>query len=288
MDRVPRKAMSLSGLFNGQDAPQRALSFGIVSDIAPGRPVDAALDKLFAAILKAPFFDDHPWRTRMRPQFGRHAEFAAQFGIRPPICAPRSIPPWKSERPARESLSVRPAALSQHFDEFKPSLIPYPLPGIISTPRSPRGPIETSRVWAEMDRLGFDGVGLNEHHTTPHGLMNSPNMMAAVGAQHTKRLKFLHARQPPAAAQSAAHRRRDRDGDCMSRGRVLPGFARGIPREYDVYQVTMSESRARFEEAFEIILKAWTEEGSPTTAGSGTSTTSRSGRARSSSRIRRS
>ena len=42
-----------------------------------------------------------------------------------------------------------------------------------------------------MDKLGFDGVGLNEHHTTPHGLMNSPNMMAAVAAQRTKKLKFL-------------------------------------------------------------------------------------------------
>src|SRR3569832_2427588 len=46
-------------------------------------------------------------------------------------------------------------------------------------------------VWEEMDRLGFDGVGLNEHHTTPHGMMNSPNMMAAVAAQRTKKLKFL-------------------------------------------------------------------------------------------------
>ena len=46
-------------------------------------------------------------------------------------------------------------------------------------------------MWEEMDRLGYDGVGLNEHHTTPHGLMNSPNMMAAAGAQRTKKLKFF-------------------------------------------------------------------------------------------------
>ena len=45
----------------------------------------------------------------------------------------------------------------------------------------------------------------------------------------------------------------------MSRGRILSGFARGVPREYNVYGVSMGESRARFEEAVEIILKAWTE-----------------------------
>ena len=47
--------------------------------------------------------------------------------------------------------------------------------------------------------------------------------------------------------------------DTMSRGRILSGFARGVPREYNVYGVPMAESRARFEEAVEIILKAWTE-----------------------------
>ena len=45
----------------------------------------------------------------------------------------------------------------------------------------------------------------------------------------------------------------------MSRGRILSGFARGVPREYNVYGVPMAESRARFEEAVEIIMKAWTE-----------------------------
>ena len=47
--------------------------------------------------------------------------------------------------------------------------------------------------------------------------------------------------------------------DCLSRGRILSGFARGVPREYNVYGVSMGESRARFEEAVDIILKAWTE-----------------------------
>ena len=40
---------------------------------------------------------------------------------------------------------------------------------------------EHLEAWEAMDRLGYDGVGFNEHHTSPYGLMNSPNLMAAAG-----------------------------------------------------------------------------------------------------------
>jgi alkanesulfonate monooxygenase SsuD/methylene tetrahydromethanopterin reductase-like flavin-dependent oxidoreductase (luciferase family) len=151
---------------------------------------------------------------------------------------------------------------ARHFDEFKADrLIPYPLPGRHFDPEvAARTYADSIALWKEMDRLGFDGVGLNEHHTTVHGMMNAPNMMAAVGAQHTERLKFLQLgnliplHNPLRIAEEIAM------ADCMSRGRLLAGFARGNQREYGVFQVKMSESRARFEEAFEIILKAWTEE----------------------------
>ncbi len=138
--------------------------------------------------------------------------------------------------------------------------LPYPLPrDHFDREIAARSYERHLEVWRELDRLGFDGVGLNEHHTTPHGLMNSPNMMAAVGAQHTKKLKFLllgnllPLHNPLRIAEELAM------ADCMSRGRILSGFARGVPREYRVYGVPLSESRARFEEAVDIVLKAWTE-----------------------------
>src|ERR1017187_10064325 len=82
---------------------------------------------------------------------------------------------------------------AQHFDEFKTERhIPYPLPRRFHSPEvTARGYEEHLKIWQEMDRLGYDGVGLNEHHTTPHGMITSPNMMAAVGARHTKNLKFF-------------------------------------------------------------------------------------------------
>lgn len=148
----------------------------------------------------------------------------------------------------------------QHFEEFKAGrFIPYPLPGNHCDPKiAARTYEEHFAVWAEMDALGFDGLGLNEHHTTPHGLMVSPNMMAAAAARVTKKLEFLilgnllPLHNPLRIAEELAM------ADCMSQGRILPGFARGVPREYRVYDVPMSESRARFDEALEIIRKAWT------------------------------
>jgi len=150
----------------------------------------------------------------------------------------------------------------RHFDQYKADRhLPYPLPGDhFDAEIAARTYDEHLAIWTEMDRLGFDGVGLNEHHTTPHGLMNSPNMMAAVGAQRTKKLKFLllgnlmPLHNPLRIAEELAM------ADCMSRGRILSGFARGVPREYKVYQVPMSESRARFEEAIGVVLKAWTQD----------------------------
>jgi alkanesulfonate monooxygenase SsuD/methylene tetrahydromethanopterin reductase-like flavin-dependent oxidoreductase (luciferase family) len=151
---------------------------------------------------------------------------------------------------------------AQHFDEFKPGrFIPYPLGGRHFDPKvAARTYEEHFEVWAEMDALGYDGLGLNEHHTTPHGLMVSPNMIAASAARATKRLQFLilgnllPLHNPLRIAEELAM------ADCISHGRLLPGFARGVPREYRVYDVPMAESRARFDEALEIILKAWTED----------------------------
>jgi alkanesulfonate monooxygenase SsuD/methylene tetrahydromethanopterin reductase-like flavin-dependent oxidoreductase (luciferase family) len=84
--------------------------------------------------------------------------------------------------------------------------------------------------------------------------------MAASAAQRTKRLKLLiygnllPIHEPLRLAEEISML------DCLSNGRIISGFARGIPREHNVYNVPQSESRARFEEAWEIIRRAWTEE----------------------------
>jgi alkanesulfonate monooxygenase SsuD/methylene tetrahydromethanopterin reductase-like flavin-dependent oxidoreductase (luciferase family) len=139
--------------------------------------------------------------------------------------------------------------------------LPYPLSGAHFDPEiGMRTYEEHLLAWEELDRLGYDGVGFNEHHTSPYGLMNSPNLMAAAAAQRTTKLKLLiygnllPLHSPLRLAEELAML------DCLSHGRIISGFARGIPREYGVHNVPMAESRDRFEEAYEIITGAWTQD----------------------------
>jgi alkanesulfonate monooxygenase SsuD/methylene tetrahydromethanopterin reductase-like flavin-dependent oxidoreductase (luciferase family) len=139
--------------------------------------------------------------------------------------------------------------------------LPYPLGKRHFKPAvAVRSYAEHLDAWEEMDRLGYDGVGFNEHHCSPYGLMNSPNLMAAAAAQRTRRMKLLiygnllPLHEPLRLAEELAML------DCLSNGRLISGFARGIPREYQVHNVPLAESRPRFEEAFDIVRRAWTEE----------------------------
>jgi alkanesulfonate monooxygenase SsuD/methylene tetrahydromethanopterin reductase-like flavin-dependent oxidoreductase (luciferase family) len=139
--------------------------------------------------------------------------------------------------------------------------LPYPLSNRhFKSDVAVRTYAEHLAAWEEIDRLGYDGLGFNEHHCSPYGLMNSPNLMAASAAQRTKNVKLLiygnllPLHEPLRLAQELAML------DCLSNGRLISGFARGIPREYQVHNVPLAESRARFEEAYDIITKCWTEE----------------------------
>lgn len=151
---------------------------------------------------------------------------------------------------------------AEHLDHLKQGReLPWPLPRRHFDPAvAVRTYEEHLTAWEAMDRLGYDGVGFNEHHTSPYGLMNSPNLMAAAAAQRTRKLKLviygnlLPLHDPLRLAEELAML------DCLSGGRIVSGFARGIPREHNVYRVPLRDSRARFEEAWEIIRRAWTEE----------------------------
>ncbi len=108
------------------------------------------------------------------------------------------------------------------------------------------------------DELGFDGVCLTEHHYTTHG-MPSPNVMAAAVAVQTERVKLvlmgnclpLHAHPVRLAEELAMV-------DVLSKGRLVSGFIRGGFLEWYAYNIDASQARERFEEAWELIIEAWT------------------------------
>lgn len=114
---------------------------------------------------------------------------------------------------------------------------------------------------ALCEELGYDMVALNEHHYSSYGLMPSPNLMASNLVARTDEIpvgimgNVLPIRgQPIRVAEELAML------DVLSGGRIVSGFVRGIPSEYAAYNVDPDESRDRFAEAWELIVRAWEEE----------------------------
>ncbi|HJQ84332.1 MAG TPA: LLM class flavin-dependent oxidoreductase [Candidatus Binatia bacterium] len=110
-----------------------------------------------------------------------------------------------------------------------------------------------------MDRSGFDAVWLAEHHFHSFSVCPSVHMMGVQVAARTRRLRigtavslaaFYH---PLRLAEEVALL------DVLSGGRVNWGAGRGFERtEFAAFGVPQDESAARFQEAVDIVLRAWT------------------------------
>src|SRR5437660_9944409 len=110
--------------------------------------------------------------------------------------------------------------------------------------------------------LGFDVAWLAElHFGGAFSLLASPLMVVPVIAQRTQRIRIgtavtlLPLHHPLSCAEQAA------TADLLSGGRLEFGVGRGsIPSQFHGFRVAVSENRARFDEALEIIRLAWTKE----------------------------
>jgi alkanesulfonate monooxygenase SsuD/methylene tetrahydromethanopterin reductase-like flavin-dependent oxidoreductase (luciferase family) len=111
------------------------------------------------------------------------------------------------------------------------------------------------------EELGFDEVWLTEHHFIDYGLSVDPATLASAVASRTSRLRIglaaaiLPFHDPIRIAEQLAL------VDIISGGRLDVGVGRGNrPSEFIGYRVPQVESRERFDEAVQIIQRAWTAE----------------------------
>jgi natural product biosynthesis luciferase-like monooxygenase protein len=112
------------------------------------------------------------------------------------------------------------------------------------------------------DALGYNSVKTVEHSFFDYG-GRSPNpcvLLSAVAAR-TKRIRVITGAVIP-AFHHPAHLGGDLAMlDNVSNGRLDAGFGRAfLPKEFEVFGVTMDESRPRMEEAIGAIRRLWTEE----------------------------
>jgi alkanesulfonate monooxygenase SsuD/methylene tetrahydromethanopterin reductase-like flavin-dependent oxidoreductase (luciferase family) len=112
------------------------------------------------------------------------------------------------------------------------------------------------------EALGFDAVWLGElHFQKDRSVLASPLVVAAAIAARTRRVRIgiavqvLPLSHPLRLAEDVA------TVDHLSRGRLDFGVGRsGLPGHYQGFNVPYEESRGRFAETLEILLKAWTQE----------------------------
>ncbi len=109
--------------------------------------------------------------------------------------------------------------------------------------------------------VGFDGIGVNEHHQNAYGMMPSPQLMASTLARRTSDAAILLLGQsiayynpPTRVAEEMAMI------DVISGGRLIAGFPVGTSMDGN-YAVGMNPAtlRARYQEAHDLIIKAWAE-----------------------------
>ena len=116
------------------------------------------------------------------------------------------------------------------------------------------------RVFAE--EMGFDGLMLNEHHSTPFCMGGVMNLEAAILARITRRAKIVLLGNilpiwddPLFLAEELA------EIDMISRGRLVTGWVRGTGRESVAHNAVPPFNWERFQEAHDFIVEAWTKPG---------------------------
>ena len=110
------------------------------------------------------------------------------------------------------------------------------------------------------DKLGFDGICVNEHHSNAYGFMPSPNLIASILARSTSQAALtvlgnsIALYQPPIrVAEEMALL------DLLSDGRLIAGFPVGTSMDtnYAYGQIPIT-IRERHSEAHDLIIQAWT------------------------------
>jgi hypothetical protein len=133
------------------------------------------------------------------------------------------------------------------------------------------------------EKVGFDGIGVNEHHANAYGLMPSPNIMAATLTRRTSKAALvvlgnsIALYNPPLrVAEEFAML------DVLSGGRLIAGFPVGTSMDTNyAYGTIPALTREKYAEAHDLIR-------SPSTAATPSCATSIAGPSRSRSRRLRS
>src|SRR5437762_6027447 len=136
-------------------------------------------------------------------------------------------------------------------------------------PNSHFDPVAGSRLYnnyieqyTRAQEVGADGIMLNEHRNAPFCMQAKANIFAAILAGMTKKVKIVMLGNPLPLAENPIRLAEELAMiDMISKGRLVSGFVRGGGQEQLATGVNPAFNRERFEEAHDLIVKAWTQTG---------------------------
>jgi alkanesulfonate monooxygenase SsuD/methylene tetrahydromethanopterin reductase-like flavin-dependent oxidoreductase (luciferase family) len=130
-------------------------------------------------------------------------------------------------------------------------------------------PVAGSRLYNQYiedyiyaEECGADGIMLNEHHNAPFCMQAKCNVFASILAAATSRVKIVLLGNPLPLAENPVRLAEELAMiDMISKGRLVSGFVRGGGQEQLATGVNPAYNRERFEEAHDLVVKAWTQPG---------------------------
>jgi alkanesulfonate monooxygenase SsuD/methylene tetrahydromethanopterin reductase-like flavin-dependent oxidoreductase (luciferase family) len=159
---------------------------------------------------------------------------------------------------------------------------------LMSYPELPKNfPAEHRSVWIDIDpklfdpavghrmynqyisqlefaaQVGFDGIGVNEHHSNAYGMMPSPNLVASTLARSCPETAILVLGDSVALYNPAIRVAEELAFiDCLSGGRLIAGFPVGSPMDTAfAYGQNPALLREKYHEGLDLIRRAWTQDG---------------------------
>jgi alkanesulfonate monooxygenase SsuD/methylene tetrahydromethanopterin reductase-like flavin-dependent oxidoreductase (luciferase family) len=118
-------------------------------------------------------------------------------------------------------------------------------------------------IYRACDELGLD-VFLNEHHQTATCVDSVAPLALAIVARETRRARLLFLGNPVANRDDPIRVAEEMAFvDVISGGRLECGLVRGVPQEILPSNANPVDNKARFWEATDLIIKAWTSHEGP-------------------------
>jgi alkanesulfonate monooxygenase SsuD/methylene tetrahydromethanopterin reductase-like flavin-dependent oxidoreductase (luciferase family) len=139
--------------------------------------------------------------------------------------------------------------------------------GIYTEIQNPPGKPHDQMIWEifrqieHADQMGFDVYSVIDHHFfEKFSISANPLALFTAAAQRTRRIRFRTALHTLPLEDPLRLAGQIAEADILTNGRLECGLGRGHAWLFVAGGVPLEESRPRYEEAIEVLVRAWTEE----------------------------